>query len=71
MTSSEKLKKYPELYRAEISCRIACEALNGENQALPDDYQIMDYAIYNIAAAIGEIAAAMIKQHEQTERAKQ
>ena len=64
MTSAEKLKKYPELYRAEISCKIACQAINGEIKEI-DEFKQYDFAICNIAAAIGDIAAAMMKQQEQ------
>jgi hypothetical protein len=49
------------LYRAQLSARIAMSALNGECE-LPADCTDVQYALYNIASAIQDIALAMEKQ---------
>jgi hypothetical protein len=64
MTSTEKLKKYPELYRAEISCKIGRDVLEGITKS-PEGVSPVDWALFNILHSIGDIAAAMMKQQEQ------
>jgi hypothetical protein len=52
---------HPGLHRAVLSCRIAREAI--EKQTAPALATPMEYAVYNLAHAIEEIAEAMMKDN--------
>jgi len=61
-----RLQLCPELYRAQLSAKVAQDVLDGKIAA-PPEVSATDYALYNLAAAVADIAAYM----ERTEWTRQ
>jgi hypothetical protein len=51
------------LYRAQLSCKIAKDALNGESETTLG-VSPTDYALYNLLCAVEEIATALLEDRE-------
>ena len=56
----QKFNKYPELYRATLSCKIGRDAIERKN--VPDGTSAQDYAIFNLLHAIEDIAKHLMKE---------
>ena len=54
---------HPGLYRAQLSCRIGRDALNGEITT-PEGTSAVEYAIFNLLHAVEEIATEMLSKYE-------
>ncbi len=54
--------KNPELYRAQLSCKIGKDAIEGRIPAERLAGSAMEYAMYNLLSAIEDIAKALEKQ---------
>jgi hypothetical protein len=53
------LALHPGLYRAQLSCKIGREVLDGKMQS-PDGVQPIEWAMFNLLHAVEEIAIAMM-----------
>jgi hypothetical protein len=53
------LVRHPGLYRAQLSCRIARDVIEGKTAA-PADVSHMEWAMFNLLHAVEEIATAMM-----------
>lgn len=53
------LVRHQGLYRAQLSCKIGRDVLEGKNDA-PDGVQPMVWAMFNLLHAVEEIATAMM-----------
>ena len=51
--------RHPGLYRAQLSCKIGRDALEGKTQC-PEGVQPIDLAMFNLLHAVEEIATAMM-----------
>ena len=58
-TSLDPLVRHPGLYRAQLSCRIARDVIEGKTAA-PADVSHMEWAMFNLLHAVEEIATAMM-----------
>lgn len=56
--ASEALAHHPGLYRATLSCRIGCAAIEGTSEP-PSGVRPSDYALFNLIKAVEEIAVAL------------
>lgn len=63
MTTTTK-PKHMGLYRAKLSCRIACDALEGKIET-PKSVSPSEWALYNIAKALEEVSMALEELIEQ------
>ena len=61
------LAQHPGLYRAQMSCKIGRDVLEGKTQC-PEGVQPMEWAIFNLLHAIEEIATAMMSNAESEVR---
>ncbi|NCC52992.1 MAG: hypothetical protein EOM20_17515 [Spartobacteria bacterium] len=57
--SVHPLVRHPGLYRAQLSCKIGRDVLEGKI-ASPDGVQPMEWALYNLLHAVEDIAKAMM-----------
>ena len=57
--SLNPLVRHPGLYRAQLFCRIGCDALEGKTKP-PCGATPTEYALYNLLHAVEEIATAMM-----------
>jgi len=57
--SLDPLVRHPGLYRAQLSCRIGRDALEGKTKP-PCGTTPTEYALYNLLHALEEIATAMM-----------
>ena len=53
------LVRHPGLYRAQLSCKIGRDVLEGKTQC-PDGVHPMEWAVFNLLHAVEEIATAMM-----------
>ena len=58
----DPLKIHPGLYRAQLSCRIARDAIEGKRHQAPPYCTATEYALFNLAHAVEEIATAMLEE---------
>jgi len=56
---SDAVIRHPGLYRAQLSCKIGRDVLEGKTQC-PDGVQPMEWAMFNLLHAVEEIATAMM-----------
>lgn len=56
--TTDGLVRHPGLYRAQLSCKIGRDVLEGKTQC-PDGVQPMEWAMFNLLHAVDEIARAM------------
>ena len=56
---NDRLVQNPNLYRAQLSCKIGRDVLEGKTAA-PDGVQPIEWALFNILHAIEEIAMALM-----------
>ena len=57
------LVRHPRLYRAQLSCKIGRDALEGKT-TLPDGVAPMEWAMFNLLQAVEEIATAIMPNKE-------
>jgi len=57
--SLHPLVRHPGLYRAQLSCRIARDVIEGKTAA-PADVSHLEWAMFNLLHAVEEIATAMM-----------
>ena len=57
--------RHPGLYRAQLSCKVGRDALEGKTTP-PDGVTPMEWAMFNMLHAVEEIATAMM-QNEKVE----
>jgi hypothetical protein len=73
---NNQLHEHPELYRAQLSCKVARDALDGKTGKyllkhkidVPSDNFPMDFAFYNLCHAVEEIAGALMKIEDRLVR---
>ena len=53
------LVRHPGIYRAQLSCQIGRDVLEGKTTA-PDGVRPIEYAMFNLLHAVEEIATAMM-----------
>lgn len=61
--------RHPGLYRAQLSCRIARDVLDGKTAA-PAYVSHMEWAMYNLLHAVEEIATAMMPERSGSEEGR-
>lgn len=59
--------RHPGLYRAQLSCRVGRDVLEGKTQC-PNGVQPMEWAMFNLLHAVEEIATAMLPNAEGVRR---
>jgi hypothetical protein len=63
----DPLRIHPGLYRAQLSCKIARDAIDGtRHQPLPY-CTATEYALFNLCHAVEEIATAMMEERTHTQ----
>lgn len=55
----EDLNRHPGLFRAQLSCKIGRNVLEGKGDC-PNNVQPMEWAMYNLLQATEEIAKALL-----------
>jgi len=63
MTQPKPSAKCMGLYRAQLSCKIGRDALDGSVQ-IPDGLRPVEWAMFNLLHAVEEIATAMREERE-------
>lgn len=61
------LVRHPGLYRAQLSCKIGRDALEGKTQC-PEGVSPIEWAMFNLLHAVEEIATAMKPNTEREVR---
>ena len=61
--SVHPLVRHPGLYRAQLSCKIGRDVLEGKTVP-PDSVKPMEWAMFNLLHAVEEIATAMMPNAE-------
>ena len=58
-TTDNPVFRHPGLYRAQLSCKIGRDVLEGKSET-PDGVQPIEWAMFNLLHAVEEIAKAMM-----------
>lgn len=61
------LVRHPGLYRAQLSCKIGRDVLEGKTRC-PDGVQPIEWAVSNLLHAVDEIATAMMPNRSREPR---
>jgi hypothetical protein len=56
-----KLADNPAMYRAQLSCKIGRDVLDGKTKS-PNGVMPMEYALYNLLHAVDEIAGELAQR---------
>lgn len=66
MKTDRKKPVIKSLYRARLSCKIGCDALDyGGAKKLPPGMSPLEYAVYNLLQAVDEIAAHLQQRESE------